>query len=121
MRTGVLEKGVDFGYVIDSIEQRSYTEGERMRKNARLRGLALVFPLLAAAACGTADNMVPEVTANNAEKILTRYAEGRLLNRAPDDERIAFLRQVMNAAPEGSDTRKRAELLIESIETAQGG
>jgi len=50
--------------------------------------------------------------------LLTRYSEGKILTYAPKQPRLEFLRAVIEASPEGSKTRKRAELMLQSAEAS---
>ncbi len=50
--------------------------------------------------------------------LLTRYSEGKILTYAPKQPRLEFLQAIIQASPEGSKTRKRAELMLRSAESS---
>ncbi len=54
-----------------------------------------------------------------ARALLVRYSEGRILTYAPRQPRVALLKAIIAASPEGGPTRSRAELLLESAENGR--
>ncbi len=54
----------------------------------------------------------------SATELLTSYAEGKILAYAPKPPRLEFLEAIIKASPEGSNTRMRAELLLQSARTS---
>ncbi len=53
-----------------------------------------------------------------AERVLTRYAEGGILEFAPAEQRIEFLKELETKLTPNSTGYERAELLIESAQSA---
>lgn len=75
--------------------------------------VAVMFSTVFAASSATA--ALPEVNAYNAAFQLTYYAEGRLLYGASQEDKTDFLKSVMAVSDAGSNTYRRAELLIRAM------
>lgn len=96
------------------------------RAKLLLAGLATGVVLLTATGVAASDEAIEKaigmpltsVDAVQAAVMVNRYAEGRILVSADRATRIKFLGSVRDALPQGSDAGRRAQLLLESVETS---